>query len=137
MGAGEVSPDCQTRSNERRFWRIYKARGSVSESRIVSGIGSGGGGKTPLALTTLRGETLADMNRGRLRGWVWIGSAVLVVLAILAWPNLIIVLVSASLAVGMVLVGVWIHLALPGAETDEASKSDDGEPRDFTTGGRD
>jgi len=82
----------------------------------VSAIGTGGGGKGPLAVTEMRGETLADMNRGRIRGWVLIGAVVFAVVAVLSWPDLFYVLVSAALAVVLVAVGLWIHLALPDTE---------------------
>jgi hypothetical protein len=66
-----------------------------------------------LAATTLRTETLAGINRGRLRGSVGIAAAILATLAILSWPNLLgvtVFLLGAIAAVGVV---VWIHWTLP------------------------
>lgn len=96
-----------------------------------------GGGRAPIGLTTMRGTTLADMNRGRVRGWALIGSGVLVVLAVLSWPDLVWVLVSAGIAVSLVLFTIWAHLSLPDAETEGDSDAEMAEPSDLTTGGRD
>lgn len=99
--------------------------------------GISGGGRAPIGLTTMRGTTLADMNRGRVRGWALIGSGVLVVLAVLSWPDLAWVLVSAGLAAGLALFTLWIHLSLPDAETEGDSDAEMTEPADLTTGERD
>ena len=85
-----------------------------------------GGSKTPLALTTLPGSTLAELNRGRLRGWVAIAAILLAMLAGLAWPDLLGVLILAATAAALAAAYVWISLSLRGAgleelETDETS----------------
>lgn len=63
---------------------------------------------------------------------MFIGAALPAFLGILAWPDLLIVLVSVGLAAGMVIAGVWIHLTLPDAETEENPNSDQAEPQDLT-----
>jgi len=58
-----------------------------------------------LAATTVRGETLAGINRGQFRGWVGIAAIALVVLALLSWPNLfgfLVFLVAAAASLGVV-----------------------------------
>lgn len=84
-----------------------------------------------LAATTMPVETLAGINRGRLRGWVSIAAILLVVLAVLAWPNLLGFLVFLAGAAASAMVVVWIHLTLPKVETDR------GEERDSAAGGQD
>ena len=83
----------------------------------MGGIGTGGGGKTSLGVTEMRPETLVEMNRGRLRGWIFVGGAVLVLLAALSWPDLVLVAISACAAVAMFAVGVWVSRAIPDEES--------------------
>ena len=79
----------------------------------MAGISTGGGGKASLGVTEVRPETLVDINRGRLRGWIFVGGAVLVLLAALAWPDLLIVIISGCAAAAMFAVGVWFSQAIP------------------------
>lgn len=83
-----------------------------------------------LASTTLRGETLANVNRGRIRGWVAIAAVGLVALAVLAWPDLLGVTVFLAGAVACSVVVVWVHRSLPEVELER-------EPQDAATGRRD
>lgn len=83
--------------------------------------GSGGTAKPPIAMATLRPETMADMNRGRLRGWVFVGAALFLLLAALAWPSLLYVVISAVLAAFMLGLGVWMHVTLPDVESKAAT----------------
>ena len=96
-----------------------------------------GGAKPSLALTTLRRETLDDMTRGRLRGWAMIGAVVFAVLACLAWPDLLAVVLGLGVAVVLALVSLWLHLSLPDAETATASNTEVDDTRDATTGAPD
>jgi len=84
-----------------------------------------GPGRTPLALTNLRKETLADLNRGRLRGWVALGVGALIVFAIVAWPNLILVLVFVLSAVGLGL--FFARVTLPTLSDVERGRADEGD----------
>jgi hypothetical protein len=96
-----------------------------------------GGAKPSLALTTLRGETLADMNRGRLRGWALVGVVLLAVIGALAWPDLLAVITAIGIAAVLAVAAVWIHLSLRDAETPVGSADDAVETRDSTTGEND
>ena len=72
----------------------------------------------------MRTETLAGINRGRLRGWVSIAAVLLAVLAILSWPNLlgfVAFLVGAAICVA---VGVWAQLTLPEVEKESGEGRD-------------
>jgi len=84
-----------------------------------------GPGRTPLALTNLRKETLADMNRGRLRGWIALGVGALIVFAIVAWPNLILVLVFVLAAATLGL--FFARVTLATLSDAERTRADDGE----------
>jgi len=75
-----------------------------------------GPGKAPLATTTMRSETLADINRGRLRGWTLVGAVGAYFLSILAWPELVATVGLAILGTALLVVGVWPRVALPDAE---------------------
>ncbi len=77
------------------------------------------------------------MNRGRLRGWALIGAVILVALAILSWPALVRVPRSAGIAVGPVLLTIWVHLSLPDAETEGDSDAEMAETSNLTTRNRD
>lgn len=81
-------------------------------------MGGPGGGKAPIGVTTFRTETLADMNRGRLRGWVIIAGVLVGFLSILAWPSLLPFALLLGIAAVLLVLGVWIHLTLPDAETE-------------------
>ena len=69
-----------------------------------------------LAATTMPRETLADINRGRLRGWAMIAAIFLVVLALLSWPYLLGFVVFLAAAVAAIAVAIWLHWTLPGVE---------------------
>ena len=71
-----------------------------------------------LASTTVRGETLANVNRGRIRGWVGIAAVGLVALAVLSWPDLLSVAVFLAGAVACSVVVVWVHRSLPEVELE-------------------
>lgn len=73
-------------------------------------------------------ETLANINRGRFRGWVGIAAVLLVVLAVLSWPYLLGVVAFLAVAVVCAIVQVWVYRNLPDSE-----KQPDGEP-DSDTG---
>jgi hypothetical protein len=90
-----------------------------------------GSNRAPIAVTTLRRETLADMSRGRLRGWTIIGAIVFAVLAILSWPDPLGVLAFLGATVICAGAFVWIHVTLRDAE----GEADDS--RDGTTGEQD
>jgi hypothetical protein len=81
-----------------------------------------------LAATTMRGETLVDVNRGRIRGWSLIAAIFLAVLALLSWPFLLGVVVLSAAAAVCVGVAVWVHRALPDVdkESTEEGPSDTG-----------
>lgn len=83
-----------------------------------------------LAATSMRADTVANVNRGRIRGWAGIAAALLVVLAALSWPYLPGVVVFLVGAVACLFVLVWVHRTLPDVE-----KEQDG--RDSATGGHD
>jgi len=93
-----------------------------------------GGAKSSLALTTLRAETLADMNRGRLRGWALLGAVLSAVIGALAWPDLLAVITAIGLATLLVVTAVWIHLSLRDAEKPMSPGEEAMETRDSTTG---
>lgn len=78
-----------------------------------------GGGKAPLSATTMRPETLRDINRGQVRGWVFLGAAISGALAALSWPDVTEVLIWAGLAALMVVLGVWIHSTLRDTEVEK------------------
>jgi hypothetical protein len=78
-----------------------------------------GGGKAPLAATTMRPETLRDINRGQTRGWVFLGAAIFAALAVLSWPELTEVLIWAGLAAGMIILGGWIQRTFPDTEIEK------------------
>jgi len=93
----------------------------------MAGIGVGGASRTPLSTTALRAETNADMNRGRIRGWVFLGAALVAFLAVLDWPDLVGVLVFGALAASLVALGVVISRVLPDRESQvSSSRSRDG-----------
>jgi hypothetical protein len=48
-----------------------------------------GPARSTLAATTLRADTLADMNRGRLRGWIIFAAVGFVILSVLSLPGLL------------------------------------------------
>jgi O-antigen ligase len=77
-----------------------------------------------LAATTMPVETLAGLNRGRLRGWVAIAAIGLVVLAFLSWPNLLGFLAFLGAAAASIVAVVWIHFTLPDVETGQYEKGD-------------
>jgi len=81
-----------------------------------------------LAATTMRVETLADVNRGRLRGWALIAAIFLVVLALLSWPYLLGFVVFLAAAAAAIVVAIWVHLTLPDVEGElsEDGESDSG-----------
>ena len=84
-----------------------------------------------LAATAMPVETLADINRGRLRGWASIGAILLVVLAVLSWPYLLgvaVFLVAAAACFGL---AIWVHLTLPDVEKEPSGEGES------DTGGRD
>jgi len=83
-----------------------------------------------LAATTMRRDTLVDINRGRIRGWSLILAIFLVVLALLSWPFLLGVVAFIAAAAVCVGVAVWVHWTLPDvdAEPSEEGKSDSGGP---------
>ena len=82
-------------------------------------------GRTPLNVTALREETLADMNRGRLRGWAALGVGALIFFAIASWPNLVLVVLFALCAAGS---GVFfVRVTLTSLSDAEGSRSE--EPR--------
>jgi len=91
----------------------------------------GASSKAPLSVTNLRGTTLADVNRGRLRGWAAVGAAILAVLAAFAWPDLLAVIVLAAAATVAALAYLWVVLSLRDVESDAD------EERDPSTGGPD
>lgn len=93
-----------------------------------------GSAKPSLAVTTLRRETLADMTRGRLRGWALIGAVVFAVLACLAWPDLLAVVLGMGVAVVFALASLWLHLSLRDVETASTSDAEADDTRDVTTG---
>ncbi|MGA8604843.1 MAG: hypothetical protein WB788_07275 [Thermoplasmata archaeon] len=81
-----------------------------------------------LAATEMPVEPLADINRGRLRGWASIGAILLVVLGVLSWPYLLgvaVFLVAAAVCFGL---AIWVHTTLTdvGKEPSEEGKSDTG-----------
>jgi hypothetical protein len=69
-----------------------------------------GPGRTPLTATALREETLADMNRGRLRGWAALAVGALIFFAIASWPNLGLVALFALCAAGSAVFFVRVTL---------------------------
>ena len=69
-----------------------------------------------LAATTLRTETIVDINRGRLRGWAVIAAAIFVVLAALSWPALVYFVVFLAAAAASLVASVWVHLTYPNVE---------------------
>lgn len=77
------------------------------------------GGKAPLSVTEMPAETLVELNRGRLRGWIFLGGVVFAVLAVLSWPLLPYVLICVSIAVSLVAVGVWIQVSTRDVETED------------------
>jgi hypothetical protein len=95
------------------------------------------GGKVPFGVTTFRRETVADLNRGQMRGWVGLAAAAFAILAILSWPSIEYVVLSALLAVGMALVVVWIHFTMPDAELAAHRRQHPEEPAEAGTGGPD
>ena len=90
----------------------------------------GASSKAPLSVTNLSGTILADVNRGRLRGWAAVGAAILAVLAAFAWPDLLAVIVLAAAATVAAFAYLWMVLSLPDVESDA-------EERDPSTGGPD
>ena len=89
--------------------------------------------KAPLAYANLRAETVADTNRGRMRGWVILALAALVVFAVLAWPDYVAVLVLSIIAA--VVAAFFVQAtqnALSDAERDPSSEGVP--PRDAATG---
>jgi len=78
-----------------------------------------------LAATTMRGDTLANVNRGRIRGWTGIAAVLLVVLAVLSWPYLLGVAVFLAGAVACLVVLVWVHRTLPDVEEEQDSATGD------------
>ena len=71
-----------------------------------------------LAATTLRTDTRADINRGRLRGWAAIAAVLLAALAILSWPNLLGFLAFLAATAACAAIAVWVHLGLPDVEKE-------------------
>jgi asparagine N-glycosylation enzyme membrane subunit Stt3 len=95
-----------------------------------------GPSKAPLALTNLRGETLADTNRGRVRGWVALAIGALVVFALLAWPDYVVVLILTLIAA--VLAAFFAKVTLATFSDAEREPPEDSETiRDPVTGERD
>jgi len=90
-----------------------------------------GSSRAPIAITSLRRETLADMSRGRLRGWALLGAILLAVFAALSWPYLLGVLVFLAAAAACIGAFVWIQWSLRDAERRDESV------RDPSTGERD
>ena len=90
----------------------------------------GSSSKTPLAVTNLRGATLADMNRGRLRGWAALGAVIVAVLAALAWPDLLAVLVLGAVALALAFAYLGATLTLKDGETEE-DEDPESESREF------
>jgi hypothetical protein len=77
----------------------------------------------------MRPDTLAGVNRGRLRGWGLIVAIGLVVLAILSWPSLlgfVVFLAAGAACFGAV---AWVHLTFPEVET--------GQDQDYPADGQD
>ena len=66
----------------------------------------------------MRAETLANVNRGRIRGWAGIAAIVLGVLAALSWPYLLGVGAFLTAAVACMAVVVWVHRSLPDVESE-------------------
>ena len=90
-----------------------------------------GSNRAPIAITTLRRESLSDLSRGRLRGWAVLGALVLAVLAALSWPDPLGVLGFLAGA-GACLAGfVWVQRTLRDADPDAV------ETRDPATGHQD
>ncbi len=77
-----------------------------------------GSRKTPIGITGLRPETVSDINRGSVRGWIVAGAVALAVLAILSWPNLVYVGVGLAAAAGLAVAAVWAYRILPDAELE-------------------
>jgi hypothetical protein len=78
-----------------------------------------GGGKAPLSATAMRPATLRDINRGQIRGWVFLGGALFAVLALLSWPDLLAVLIFVGLGAVMVGLGFGIQRTLRDTEAEE------------------
>lgn len=78
----------------------------------------GASSRAPLSVTNLRGTTLADMNRGRLRGWAALGAVILAALAAFAWPDLLAVVILGAAAGAAALAYLWVILHLRDAESD-------------------
>ena len=77
-----------------------------------------GSRKTPIGITGMRPETVSDINRGSVRGWIVAGAVALAVVAILSWPSLVYVVVGLAAAAGLALVAVWTYRVLPDAELE-------------------
>ncbi|MCI4352787.1 MAG: hypothetical protein L3K14_05285 [Thermoplasmata archaeon] len=63
-------------------------------------------------------KTFVGMNRSALRGYVWIGAALLIVLGIFSWPDLRWVagfLISGAL---MTVAGLWVLFTLDDGDRD-------------------
>lgn len=84
-------------------------------------MGRGSGG---LAATTLRPATLADINRGAIRGWVAAATIVVAIFAGLAWPDVVASLIFVALAGALATVYVWIVVTLRDAEREEMEQKD-------------
>jgi hypothetical protein len=87
-----------------------------------------------IAATTMRPETIVNVNRGRIRGWAAIAAVLLVALAALSWPNFLGFTVFLAAALAAIGVAVWAQLSLPDVEEEEDEES---ETRDTETGERD
>ncbi len=72
----------------------------------------------------MRVETLADINRGRLRGWSLIAAIFLVVLAALSWPYLLGFAVFLAAAAACCGIAIWVHLTLPDVEKEESEEGE-------------
>ena len=77
-----------------------------------------------LVATSMRSETLAGINRGRLRGWVAIAAVLLAVLAILSWPNLLGFAAFLAAAAICVVICIWAQLTLPEVEKEPGAERD-------------
>jgi len=77
-------------------------------------VGIGGArGKAPLAMSEVRADTAANINRGALRGWALIAAAGLLLLVVLSYPDAIGMAVFGACAAAAVGVAVWLHFTLP------------------------
>jgi hypothetical protein len=73
-------------------------------------------------------------NRGALRGYVWIAAAGFAVLAYLAWPNLLWLVVLLGVGILLACAGLWMQWSLSAGDRDAADSEDSELGREPQTG---